>query len=265
MANHHGDFIWYELITSDPDAASAFYSPMLGWSIADSGMPDLDYRIASTVEAPIAGIMRPPAGASMPSAWLGYINVDDVDGAVASIRDAGGAVHMEPSDIPGVGRLALVADPQGALFYVMKGESSQESLAFSYDMKRPGHCAWNELATSDPGAAMEFYSTRFGWTKDGEMDMGPMGAYEFLRHAGRAPAGSFKGMLGAIMPKPAQMPMSAWSFYFRVPDIDVAVAHIKSAGGTIVQEPMEIPGGDFAMNGVDPQGAHFALVGARNA
>ncbi len=97
------------------------------------------------------------------------------------------------------------------------------------------------------------------------MDMGPMGAYEFLRHASRGPAGSMTGMLGAIMPKPTQMPMSAWTFYFRVPDIDAAVGHIKNAGGTIVQEPMEIPGGDFAMNGIDPQGAHFALVGARKA
>lgn len=195
MPTLHGDFIWYELITSDPDAASTFYGSMLGWSIRDSGMPDMDYRIASAADSSIAGMMRPPAGASMPSAWLGYIGVDNVDGAVASIRGAGGAVHMEPRDIPGVGRLAFVADPQGALFYVMKGESALESSAFSYDAPRPGHCAWNELATSDPAAAMDFYCTRFGWAKDGEMDMGPMGAYEFLRHAGRAPAGSMKGML----------------------------------------------------------------------
>lgn len=265
MPNNHGDFVWYELITSDPDSASAFYSSMLGWSVKDSGMPDFDYRIASTQEAPIAGLMRPPAGASMPSAWLGYIAVDNVDAAVAAIRDAGGAVHMEPWDVPGVGRLAFVADPQGALFYVMKGENPQESLAFSYDKPRPGHCAWNELATSDPARAMQFYCARFGWEKDGEMDMGPMGTYEFLRHAGRAPAESMKGMLGAVWPKPPQMPVSAWSFYFRVPDIDAAVAHIKSNGGSIFQEPIEIPGGDYALNGVDPQGAHFALVGARKA
>lgn len=265
MPNQHGDFVWYELITSDPDAASAFYGPMLGWSVADSGMPDFDYRIASTGEAPIAGIMRPLEGASLPPAWLGYIGVDDVDATVAAIREAGGAVHMEPWDLPGVGRLAFVADPQGALFYVMKGESSQESLAFSYDKQRPGHCAWNELATSDPAGAMNFYCARFGWAKDGEMDMGPMGAYEFLRHAGRAPAGSMDGMLGAMWPKPAQMPVCAWSFYFRVPDIDAAVAHIKSNGGSLFQDPMEVPGGDFALNGTDPQGAHFSLVGARKA
>ncbi len=267
MPNHPGDFIWYELITPNPDAASAFYAPLLGWSVTDSGMPDFDYRIASTAESPVAGIMRTPSGAPMPPVWLGYIGVDDVDGVVASVRDAGGAVHMEPWNVPGVGRMAFLADPQGALFYVMKGESSHESLAFSYDKKRPGHCAWNELATSDPAGALQFYSAHFNWAKDGEMDMGPMGAYEFLRHAGRAPAGSPMGVgvLGALMSKPAQMPVSAWSFYFRVADIDAAVAHIKDNGGSIFQEPMEIPGGDFALNGIDPQGANFALVGARKA
>jgi predicted enzyme related to lactoylglutathione lyase len=97
------------------------------------------------------------------------------------------------------------------------------------------------------------------------MDMGPMGAYEFLRHAGRAPAGSpmGQGMLGAVMKLMPGQPSPAWTFYFRVPDIDVAVAHVHAHGGRLVQEPTEIPGGDFSFVAVDPQGATFGLVGSR--
>jgi hypothetical protein len=266
MTNQHGDFIWYELITPDPDGAGAFYAPLLGWTIRDAGMPDTDYRIAATAEADVAGLMTMPDGAPM-AGWLGYIGVDDVDAMATSITQGGGAVHMPPQDIPGVGRFAFVADPQGAMFYIMRGSSDGESLAFSYDKPRPGHCAWNELSTTDPDVAKQFYGTRFGWVKDGEMEMGPLGTYEFLRHAGRAPDGSpmGQGMLGAVMPKMPEMPMSAWTHYFRVPDIDAAVAHIAANGGTVTVPPMEIPGGDFSMNAIDPQGAAFALVGARQA
>ena len=122
------------------------------------------------------------------------------------------------------------------------------------DRPRPGHCAWNELATTDPAAALAFYGEQFGWTKDGEMDMGPLGAYEFLRHG---------FMLGALMKKPEQMPGPAWTYYFRVPDIDVSVQRIQACGGNLFRGPEEIPGGDFTINGIDPQGAAFALVGAR--
>ena len=267
MANHHGDFIWYELMTTDADAAQAFYGPMLGWTFKGSDTPGMDYRLAATAECDVAGVMAVPTEAkgAMPPAWLGYVGVEDVDAMVQSIKDGGGAVHMEPWDIPGVGRIAFVADAQGALFYVMRGAvEGGESLSFSYDKPRVGHCAWNELATSDPDTALHFYGTRFGWVKDGSMDMGPLGQYQFLRHAGRSD-GSVpgQGMVGAVMPLMPGMERPVWSHYFRVADIDAAVAHIIANGGTIVQEPTEIPGGDFSMNGIDPQGAHFALIGAR--
>ena len=265
MTNHHGDFVWYELITPDPDGAQAFYGPLLGWAFRAMDMPDMDYRLAGTGEGDVAGIMKTPADAPMPPAWVGYVGVDDVDKMAASITDGGGAVHMPPWDVPGVGRMAFVADPQGAMFYVMKGASDDESHAFSYDKPRPGHCAWNELSTTDPDAAKHFYGQRFGWVKDGELDMGPLGTYEFLRHAGRSDGTVMgQGMIGAVMPKMPQMPVSAWIYYFRVPDIDAAVTHIESTGGTVTVAPMEIPGGDFSMNAIDPQGAHFALVGSRN-
>jgi predicted enzyme related to lactoylglutathione lyase len=265
MANHHGDFTWYELITPDPAAAAAFYGPMLGWTIRDSGTPGMDYRLAATAESDVAGIMATPSDAEMPPAWLGYVTVDDVDAMTKSFVDGGGAVFMDPFDVPGVGRMAFLADPQGAMLYVMKGSEDGESLSFSYDKPRPGHCAWNELATSDPAAAILFYGQSFGWVKDGEMDMGPMGSYAFLRHAGRAPDGApmGAGMIGALYPKVPEDPQSHWLYYFRVADIDAAVDCIASHGGALHLPPTEIPGGDFSLIGVDPQGAYFGLVGAR--
>ena len=270
MTNHHGDFIWYELMATDADAAQAFYGPMLGWRFGGSD----EYREIEGSDGGVGGMLQltpdMTAGGAQP-AWVGYILVDDVDKMVESVEQGGGRTFMPARDMLGIGRFAMVADPQGAAFYVMKptppaDNPDMASNAFSYDKPRIGHCAWNELATSDPAAALHFYGQRFGWVKDGEMDMGPMGTYEFLRHTGRAPDGSppGQGMLGAVMPKMPQMPVSAWTYYFRVPDIDAAVAYIEANGGTIVMAPTQIPGGDFSMNAIDPQGAHFALVGSRS-
>ncbi|MET0138199.1 MAG: VOC family protein [Sphingobium sp.] len=261
--NHHGAFIWYELLTSDADAAQAFYGKVVGWTAADSGQPDMDYRILSAGENGIGGLMQitpDMAGNGARPTWLGYVAVDDVDACVESIGHGGGAVTMPAMDIPGVGRIAMVADPQGAPFYIMKPEGEGESLAFAYDVPRIGHCAWNELATSDQSAAWHFYGSRFGWTKDGAMDMGPMGSYDFIRHHG--PTG---GVIGAIMTALPEMGPPHWNQYFRVADIDVARAAAESLGATIVHGPNEIPGGDFSLNGIDPQGAPFGLVGGRQA
>lgn len=260
MANRHGDFIWYELLTSDVDAAEAFYSEIFGWSARDSGQDHIDYRLASASGVDVGGLMQinddMKAGGARP-VWLGYIAVDDVDQSVAAITKAGGNLMMPAMDIPHVGRIAMVTDPQGAPFYVMRGASDAESQAFAYDKPRLGHCAWNELATSDRASAMKFYADQFGWKKDSEMDMGPMGAYELVRRA------DVSGIFAGMMTRPQEMPVSLWTYYFRAADIDEAVSRTKSRGGQIVHGPIEIPGGDFAANAVDPQGAMFAFVGAR--
>lgn len=272
MANHQGDFVWYELMSPDPDDARAFYEAVVGWQIEAVASGPMDYRMIATEIGPVAGLM--PLTAEMQArgarpAWLGYVAVDDVDAMVKSIEDGGGAVMMQPSDTPGVGRIACVAASQGATLYIMKpippvGNPDMESLAFSYDKPLDGHCAWNDLATSDPAAALRFYGQRFGWVKDGEMDMGPMGTYEFFKRAGSTIDGLMQGMIGAVMPKMPQIPVSTWTYYFRVPDIDTAAAAVTAHGGEIVTQPIEIPGGDFSLMGVDPQGAAFALVGSRS-
>ncbi len=258
MPNKHGEFIWYELLTGDADAAQAFYGALLGWSFADAGQKDMDYRILSMNETSVGGLLSLTPEMSANGArpcWLGYICVDDVDRAAADIENAGGAIHRAPWDIPEVGRLACVADPQGTMFYIMKGAVEPASTSFAATGPMPGHCAWNELSTTDPAAAVAFYTAQFGWRQEGEMDMGPMGTYRFFHHG--------KGMIGGVMQKAPEMPASAWMYYFRVPDIDVAVATVNSMSGQIVQDPIEIPGGDFALAGMDPQGAAFTLVGAR--
>jgi uncharacterized protein len=265
VKNQHGDFIWYELLTKDADAASDFYGKVIGWTSKSAGQPGMDYRFFSSgdgsdAEDGVGGYMAITADLAAHGArpcWTGYIGVDDVDATVTAVIAKGGTVLMPAIDLAGVGRMAMVADPQGAPFYVMRGVSEEASHAFAAYEPKVGHCAWNELSTIDPVAAKAFYGGLFGWIKDGDMDMGPMGKYEFLKASG----GRFA--LGAVMPKMPQMPASLWIYYFRVADIDVAVSTIKANGGTLLQEPMMIPGGDYSLTAMDPHGAAFGLVGAR--
>lgn len=266
MANQHGDFIWYELMTNDADAAQAFYAGLVGWTFKHSGHPDMDYRVFSSATAEVGGVFpltKEMTDSGARPIWVGYIAVDDVDASVAAMTAAGAAVHMEPQDIPQVGRIAFLADPLGAIFCVMKpllleGTFEAESPSFAATAPMVGHCAWNELASSDPESAKAFYGKQFGWVADGEMDMGELGKYEFWK------VGDDRAhMLGAVMPLMPGMPTSFWTYYFRVPDIDAAVAYAKANGGTLLQEPTEIPGGEFSFTGTDPQGAVFGLVGPR--
>jgi len=258
------NFIWYELMTSDPAGAARFYGAVVGWTIAadrDPAAGDVDYRMIVRGDGGNAGGVLALnadmlAGGARP-AWMGYLEVADVDAAVAAIEADGGAVHMPATDLP-VGRIAMVSDPQGAVFYVMdpippEGMEGMESDVFS--VTEAQHIRWNELATSDPGAAVAFYKKHFGWGQEGEMDMGELGAYRFIQRG--------EVMIGAMMPLMEGMPVSMWSYYIGVDDIDRALAAVRANGGTATGEPMEIPGGEYAMNGIDPQGAAFGLVGPR--
>lgn len=254
MPNPDGDHIWYELLTTDPEAASDFYTYVVGWKVRGSGQPGMDYRLWSAPDgADVGGLMKTPDGASMPPIWLGYVGVSDVDAKAVEVTRSGGAIHMPPTDIPNVGRLAMVADPQGVIFYVMRGASEQASTAFKPTAE--GHCAWNELVTSDQDAALDFYTKLFGWEKGDAIPMPGMGDYRFINHGG--------GMMGAVMNRPhaGQRPM--WNYYFRVGDIDATAERVQARGGKITFGPMEVPGGDWAMNGIDPQGASFGLVGSK--
>jgi predicted enzyme related to lactoylglutathione lyase len=265
MPNSQGSFIWYELITPDLDGAKRFYDAVVGWDIeARSSMPGMDYRMIRRSDGGNAGGVMPLSDEMRSHGarpvWLGYISVGDVDAAVSAIEADGGKTMMPAWDIPDVGRIAMVADPQGAPFYVMDpkppaGEEGKGGEVFS--MEKPQHVRWNELSTTDPDAAIAFYGKHFGWTQEGDMDMGEMGKYRFIQHDGLG--------IGAVMPKMRQMPVSLWSYYIGVDDMDRAASAITQGGGQILMEPMEIPGGEFALNAMDPQGAAFGLVGPRKS
>ncbi|MEO0690053.1 MAG: VOC family protein [Pseudomonadota bacterium] len=259
MANKHGDFVWYELATKDALAAQDFYGPLLGWTFEVSGQPDMPYYLFSKNGTQVGGMMSLTddmiANGAAPL-WAGYVEVGDIQTSTEKAQGLGASVYVPPTEIPGIGRFSMIADPQGAPIYMMEDLSGEESTSFAKHTPQEGHCAWNELATTDPGAAAAFYSEMFGWKKSGEMDMGPIGLYVMYSVNGYG--------LGAMMRKPDEMPMSAWVYYLRVPDIDAAVEHIASNGGQLIGDPQEIPGGDYTLMASDPQGAVFALIGKRN-
>jgi len=253
MGNKQGEYIWYELMTSDIEGARAFYEAVVGWTIGEkSDMPGMDYRMIQAPDALAGGMLQIGPDSAAQGAfplWVGYIGVDDVDASVASIKALGGAVHMGPTDIPGAGRLAMASDPQGAHFYVMRGAIEDgTSTVFGEGL---GHCAWNELTTTDQAGAHAFYEALTGWTNPENMPMGPMGDYRFLY------AGDIR--IGATMQqtdRPAR-----WRHYFVVASINAAIEAVKAGGGTVDQGPHPVPGGGNIIIGTDPQGAQFALVG----
>jgi uncharacterized protein len=158
---------------------------------------------------------------------------------------------MPPTDMENVGRMAMVEDPQGAHFYVMRGSSPEPSTA--YGRRELGKGSWNELQTTDDAAALGFYGELFGWQQVGAMPM-PWGEYSFLQGKGDAEP------WGAMMPREKDENPIGWNFYFRVPDIEAAHAKVKELGGNPVCDIMEVPGGERVFFATDPQGAGFGLV-----
>lgn len=246
------NFVWYELMTSDSPSAEDFYKHVVGWGARDAGMPKLRYTLFTAGTAPVAGSMAlspEAAAAGVRPGWLGYVSVADVDADVARVEQAGGKIHHAPADIPNVGRFAVVADPQGAVFALFTTSIPSQSGA----QMTPGHIGWHELHAADGGRAFEFYSSLFGWKKGDALNLGPIGVYQLFNAGGPA--------IGGIFTKPPQEPASPyWLYYFTVPDIDEAAARIQENGGKVIFGPHEVPGGAWIVRGLDPQGAAFALV-----
>jgi len=246
-----GRFVWFDLMTEDPAGGQDFYTQLIGWGteVWDGG--EEPYTMWKNGETPIGGVTQLPNEAKQdgaPSHWLGYVAVPDTDASVAEAKSLGGSVHVEPMEIPTVGRFAVLADPQGAVFAV-----------FTPAGEAPGHegpaaqgeVAWHELMAEDYEAAFDFYQKLFGWQKTDTMDMGDAGVYQMYGRGG-AP-------MGGMFNKPAEMPASAWLYYFVVPDVDASAGRIKELGGRILNGPMEVPGGGRIVQAMDPQGAAFAL------
>jgi uncharacterized protein len=242
--------VWYELLTTDLAAAEAFYTAVVGWTSSEfPGLP-YEYKVWNKAgDVPIGGAMLRPAGMNVPTHWVMYVAVPRLEDAVTMIERLGGKVLSPVIEIPNVGRLRTMLDPQGAMFAIHQPASP---ITDPETEPQQGDVAWRELYTSDGAAAMQFYSEVFGWRETGRMDMGPMGTYFMF---GRA------FPLGGIMTKVDDMVSlpTAWGLYFRVPDVATAAGLVKTHGGSVLNGPMEVPGGNQIAQCMDPQGAMFSL------
>lgn len=268
-----GKWIWYELMTTDREGAKKFYDAVVPeWTLQTShggGDTGTDaganpYGFINNTDGTMTGgvfeLTDEMCNQGAQPCWLGYICVDDVDAMLKSIEAEGGKTVMPPRDVEMAGRIAMVSDPTGAHFYIMTpkpmpGMENAESTAFS--QTKQGSCSWNELMAAGQSKAIDFYTKLFGWRTDNmePMDMGDMGKYVFITKDDTD--------IGAIMERPEGMPVSAWGHYFRVPCIEAAKAAVEANGGTLMTQPMEVPGGEWIINGTDPQGAYFSLVGGK--
>jgi predicted enzyme related to lactoylglutathione lyase len=248
-------FFWYELLTTDTAAAEAFYKAVIGWEAEAFPGAGVTYTVFNAGGRSVAGAMLLPEEAKAmgtPPCWMGYIHAENVDAATASVKQAGGTVYREPSDIPEVGRFSVVADPQGAAFMLMSPNGPDQP---PVPAQTQGHVGWHELLAVEYKTAFDFYARQFGWTKVEDYDMGEMGIY-------RTFATDSQESVGGMMTKPKEMPAPAWQFYFNVTDIQAGAKRITDNGGAIIIGPMEVPGGSWIVNAQDPQGAHFALLAA---
>jgi len=245
-AEIRGRFVWHELMTTDPQAAGAFYSKVLPWKTQPSGMPDYTLWVSGKTQT--GGLMAQPESArqgGVPPSWLVYIGTPDVDATAAAAERLGGKVLKAPADIPNVGRFAVLADPQGAAFAVFTPSPMPADAAPSTDF------SWHELATSDQQGALAFYSELFGWSRGPAHDMGPEGTYQLIEQGGEQVGGIYKVMDASKPPH--------WLTYIRVASVDKAAAAAKAAGGRVTQGPMEVPGGSRIAQILDPQGGAFAV------
>ena len=257
MPSSYGSFVWYELMTSDPKAAEAFYRDVVGWGAqaAPTTMPGMEYTLLTAGAVPVAGLMAvPAAGAAMGArpGWIGYVGVDNVDAAADKVLGLGGAVFKAPTDIPGVGRFAVVADPHGTAFALFKWQAPAAGTPPPPAPDALGHAGWRELFAGDLQADFDFYANMFGWTKADAIPMGDLGVYQLFAHDGVP--------IGGMMTKPAEAPKPFWNYYFNVDSVAAAVERAKRGGGEVIVAPTQVPGGSWIMQGLDPQKALFALV-----
>ena len=243
----HGNPCWYELATGDTATAEAFYGAVLGWKWTDSGTPGMNYMLASAGEAMVAGMMA--TGAGQPAGWAIYFAVDDCDATVAKAEAMGAKGIVQPTDIPGTGRFAVLADPQGGQFSLLQPLPGSQGGAFAPE--KVGHGCWNELVSTDVEAALAFYLPLFGWKVSSTMEMGPGMTYHLLAHEGVDFGGAFTGDGGRTW----------WKPYFGVGSCKAAGTAVAAGGGKVLRGPDEVPGGAFTLQVEDPAGVALGLVG----
>lgn len=252
MTDSHGLPCWYELSTTAPDGAQAFYGPLLGWTWTSADMAGMDYRLASIGGTMVAGMMKADTG--QPTGWTIYFAVSSADDTAAKAASLGATVVVPPTDIPNTGRFSILIDPQGAGFGILQPLPMPDgSGGGAFDQQKTGHGNWHELMTSDPKAAQTFYATLFGFTATRSMDMGAMGSYDIFAHNGTD--------IGGMMGQPPNVPRPMWLPYFGTDSAAAAAATITAHKGNIIHGPAEVPGGAMIVTATDPQGVMFAVVG----
>ena len=250
-----GDLVWYELLTSDPKAAIAFYTDVVGWKTEkwQTG----DYTMWVGGQGPLGGVMLLPDRAKAmgaPPHWIANVQVANVDDTIAKVKALGGQIYVT-EEVPTVGRFAVIADPQGAVITVFTPQGNMQG----HDRAKPGEFSWHELMTTDHEAAFSFYHQIAGWEKLDEFDMGPMGKYLLWGLGGKQLGGMMTKPKGMKTPDGREVP-SNWMLYVTTDDLDAALARAKAAGATVLNGPMPVPGGQRIVQLMDPQGAAFALV-----
>lgn len=253
-----GSFVWCELMTTDVAGAGSFYKNVVGWEPKPFA-PDGSYIVFNKKGGIGAGgmMLLPDSAKQMgvPPHWLMYIGTPEVDATAMRIAQLGGRVVKQPADIPNAGRFAVVQDPTGSTFGIYQPPASMAGQ--SRGPQSLGDFSWFELYTPDPDAAWNFYSALFGWEKTEAMDMGEMGVYQMFGRGGGIPS-------GGIMKPPPGAP-AAWAPYALVKDAKAAAAATTANGGQIINGPMEVPGGDWIAQGIDPQGAMFSVHSLKHA
>ena len=235
-----GTFSWVELVTSDADAAKAFYTEVFGWEYRDNPIGDGMVYSTALVDGLAAGALF--ASTEQPPHWNCYVTVESVDETARRAGELGANVMAEPFDVMDVGRMAVIADPTGAALALWEPRSHIGASV----VNQPGALTWNDLVTPDPDAAARFYGSLFGWTA---MEIPDSGGYKVIRNGERSN--------GGIPPRQEGAP-TAWMPYFGHADVDAAAARIGELGGRILAGPMDIGMGRIA-GAADPQGAVFAL------
>ena len=252
MDDHHGRFVWYELLTTNRAAAQTFYADVIGWGSRDAATNDFAYSLFVAGEVPVCGLMELPAEAlrmgAMPR-WVGYLEVPDVDDMTARLGRLGGSVYVPPTN-SNIGRIAIVADPQTATFALVEGLVPRSSISVEESC-----VGWHELLASDGPRAFAFYRELFGWQSASAEPAGGMDGYQPFSTGGHT--------VGGMFTKQPQAPVPFWLYYFNVPDVSVAAERVQAAGGRIMQGPVEMPDGSAIIRCIDAQGAMFALQGAR--
>ena len=244
-----GRFVWCELMTSDPEAAESFYSQVTGWSAVPWEDIETPYTMWMAGELPVGGLMKlPPEAGDAPPHWIAYLSTPNAADTIRKAEGLGGSVVWGPMDVPTVGTLAALMDPQGAYFAILQPATE----APGHDEPAGvGEFSWFELATTDWEAAWDFYSSLFDWRKSSAMDMGEMGIYQVFNRGAHD--------VGGIFNRPAEAPVSHWLPYVRVSDVSGTLGTLKLLGGQVLNGPMEVPGGDTIAQCLDPQGAAFAM------